>query len=149
MIYIEYNIFFKKEYPVTINKFFKLIFVGCIASLTLQSLSVATRIMVTNETLKTIVLYFDSMIYKRPQVETVLPKQTRPIYLEDYSDKDITKNITIKARQTSGNSTTWSFAQTDLRTNMTLIFSHQNKDHLKLTVIRPNGTTRIVDPITR
>jgi hypothetical protein len=149
MINIKYKVFYKKEYPVTINKIFKLIFVGCITSLTLQSLAVATRIKVTNETLKTIVLYFDSMIYKRPQVETLLPTQTRSIYLEDYSDKDITKNITIEARQTSGDSTTWSFAQTDLRTNMTLIFSHQNKDRLKLTIIRPNGTTRIVDPITR
>lgn len=134
---------------MTINKFLKLIFVGCITSLTLHSLAVATRIKVTNETLKTIVLYFDSMIYKRPQVETLLPAQTRSIYLEDYSDKDITKNITIEARQTSGDSTTWSFAQTDLRTNMTLIFSHQNENLLKLTVIRPNGTTRVVDPITR
>lgn len=134
---------------MNINKFLKLIFVGCMATPTLHSLAVATRITVTNETLKTIVLYFDSMIYKRPQVETLLPTQTRSIYLEDYSDKDITKNITIEARQTSGDSTTWSFAQTDLRTNMTLIFSHQNKDLLKLTVIRPNGTTRVVDPITR
>jgi hypothetical protein len=134
---------------VTIDKFFKLIFVGCITTLTLQSFAIATRITVTNETLKTIVLYFDSMIYKRPQVETLLPTQTRSIYLEDYSDKDITKNITIEARQTSGDSTTWSFAQTDLRTNMTLIFSSQNDGPLKLTVIRPNGTTRVIDPITR
>lgn len=134
---------------MTIDKFFKLIFVGCITTLTLQSFAIATRIMVTNETLKTIVLYFDSMIYKRPQVETLLPTQTRSIYLEDYSDKDITKNITIEARQTSGDSTTWAFAQTDLRTNMTLIFSSQNDGPLKLTVIRPNGTTRVIDPITR
>jgi hypothetical protein len=149
MINIEYKVFCKKEYLVTIDKFFKLIFVGCITTLTLQSFAIATRITVTNETLKTIVLYFDSMIYKRPQVETLLPTQTRSIYLEDYSDKDITKNITIEARQTSGDSTTWSFAQTDLRTNMTLIFSSQNDGPLKLTVIRPNGTTRVIDPITR
>jgi hypothetical protein len=148
-VYIELCVSYKKGKSVNINSFLKLLGIGCIVTLTTESLAISTRITVTNETSKTIVLYFDSMIYKRPQVETLLPTQTRSIYLEDYSDKDITKNITIEARQTTGDSTTWSFAQTDLRTNMTMIFSKQREKQLTLTIIRPNGTTRVVDPITR
>jgi hypothetical protein len=124
---------------MTIIKFLPLIFLGWVAALALESQAATIRIRVANETFKTIVIHIDSVIYKRPQVETLLPKQTRSISLEDYSDKDITKSITIEAHQTSGESASWSFTQTDLRTNMKLIFSDQDGAGLKLTVIRPNG----------
>lgn len=131
------------------NIFFKSIalMLICLASSALYSVS--TKLTVTNETHKTLILYFDSMIYKKPQRELLLPKQTRSIFLEDYTDVDITKDITIEARGASPNSVTWSFAQTDLRDNMTLIFSKNGNNALKLTIIKRNGATRIVDPISR
>ena len=120
---------------------------SCIASSMLYAASI--KLTVTNETFKTLILYFDSMVYKKPQRELLLPKQTRSIFLEDYIDVDITKDITIEARGASPNSVTWSFAQTDLRDNMTLIFSKNANNALKLTIIKRNGATRIVYPISR
>lgn len=108
-----------------------------------------TRIKVRNETLKTLVLYFDSTIYKRPQIEKILPQQTRSVRLEDYSDKDVTKNITIEAWGTFGNSVTWSFTQYDLRDNMTLNFSKLGDGPLTLTVISPKGSRKMVAPVSR
>jgi hypothetical protein len=124
-----------------------------IVALTLTCIMVSfiqatTRITVTNETFKTLVLYFDSMVYKRPQTEMILPKQTRSIYLEDYTDKDITKNITLEVRGGSAEPVTWSFSQTDLRDNMSLIFSKAEQKPLNLTVIKPNGHTKVLDPIS-
>jgi hypothetical protein len=116
---------------------------------TVSSLHAGTRLTVTNETFKTVTLYFDSQIYKRPQIERFLPKQTRSVYLEDYSDKDITKDITLEARGGTWGSVTWSFAQTDLKDNMALVFSQTEQRPLKLTVIKPNGQTRVIDPISR
>ena len=127
-------------------KFFALTLV-CTLSTTLYSIS--TRITVTNETFKTLVLYFNSMVYKRPQIETLLPKQTRSVFLEDYSDIDITKDISIEARGAAGEPVTWSFAQTDLKDRMVMIFSKTGTRPLRLTIIKPNGTTRVVDPISR
>ena len=111
--------------------------------------SASTRITVTNETFKTLVLYFNSMVYKRPQTEMLLPKQTGSVYLEDYSDIDITKDITLEVRGACPDPVTWSFAQTDLRDNITLIFSKPRDKPLKLTIINPTGTMRVVDPIAR
>lgn len=88
------------------------------------------------------------MVYKRPQIERVLPKQTRSVFLEDYSDVDITKNITIETRGASGYPTTWSFAQTNFSNNMTLLFSETDENSLILTVIKPNGSARIATPIS-
>lgn len=119
---------------------------ACITGL----LTCSTRLSVKNNTFKTIVLYFDSMVYKRPQTESLLPKQTRSVYLEDYTDKDITKPITVEAR--GGGSTepvTWSFAQQDLRDNMVLIFSKPKQQTLRLTIIKPNGTSSVKKPISQ
>jgi hypothetical protein len=79
----------------------------------------------------------------------LLPKQTRSISLEDYSDIDITKNITLEVKGGAIEPVTWSFAQTDLRDNMTLIFSRSEARPLRLTLIKPDGTTKVVDPISR
>ena len=117
--------------------------------LTGNVLSTSTKITVVNETLKTLVLYFDSMIYKRPQTEMLIPKQTRSVYLDDYTNKDITKNITIEARGATLQPVIWSFAQTNLRDNMTLIFSITKSQTLKLTIIKPDGRTKVVDPISK
>ncbi len=131
-----------------------LIFTLSLASLTASivyssSITSSNRITVTNDTFKTLILYFDSMIYKRPQIERLIPKQTRSIFLEDYSDKDITKNITIEVRGATGEPTTWAFSQTALSANIKLIFSKTGDRPLRLTIIKPSGATRIVDPISR
>lgn len=89
------------------------------------------------------------MVYKRPQTEMLLPKQTGSVYLEDYSDIDITKDITLEVRGAGPDPVTWSFAQNDLRDNMTLIFSKTGDNPLRLTIIKPTGTMRVVDPISR
>lgn len=112
-------------------------------------LDAATRITATNGTFKTLVLYFDSAIYKRPQTEMLTPKQTRSIYLDDYSNIDITKNITLEVRGGTANPVTWSFAQQDLRDNMKLIFSKTEQGPLNLTIIKPNGATKVAAPISK
>lgn len=134
---------------MNIKLFFQSVTLTLICAISCTVYSVSTRITITNETYKTLVLYFDSIIYKRPQTEMLLPKQTRSVFLEDYSDIDVTKDITIEARGSFADPVTWSFAQSDLRDNMTLIFSKTGNRPLSLTVIKPNGTMRVIDPISR
>ena len=130
-------------------KIVKLTLISLVICLT-YNITGTTRLTVKNDTFKTLILYFDSVIYKRPQTETLLPKQTKSVFLDDYTDKDITKPITIEAHGGgSAGPVMWSFAQTDLRDNMVLIFSMPEQRPLMLTIIKPNGNSTVQDPIAR
>jgi hypothetical protein len=89
---------------------------------------------------------FTSAVYNRPQVTTVPAGRTGKFWLDDLTDKDITKDTTVEVIGTKLQPRSWTFRQIDLINNMKLIFSVTEDNMLTLTVEKPSGATFIHQP---
>lgn len=111
-----------------------------------STIHASIQIKLENKTPVKLQITFTSAVYHRPQVTTVSAGHRGKFWLEDLTDKDITKDTTVEVSGAKLQPRSWSFRQIDLINNMILSFSVTEDNMLTLTVEKPSGATFLQQP---
>jgi hypothetical protein len=111
-----------------------------------STIHASIQLKLENKTPVKLQITFTSAIYHRPQITTILANRIGKFWLEDLTDKDITKDTTVEVTGAKLQTKSWTFRQIDLINNMKLIFSVTEDNMLTLTVEKPSGATFILQP---
>ena len=106
----------------------------------------AIRIELKNNTAIQLKIAFTCAIYKTPTIVTIRANGQGKAYLDDLTDKDITKDTTVKATGNKLHPASWTFKQTELPFIKSLTFATDDNNMFALTIEKSNGATYIQQP---